>query len=448
MFKLTRTLPILISLLFFSAGATTAHAETTPAELPLDEIWLFTEIFGEIKSKYVDQVDDRELLHNAIEGMLSGLDPHSGYMDQENFKESRIDTEGKFGGLGIEVSMEDGFVLVVSPIDDTPAQRADIQAGDLIIRLDDQSIKGMNLYDAVKKMRGAPGTKIKLTIVRGRENPFDVTLTRAVIKITSVKSKLLEDRFGYIRITQFQTNTAASLHQALKRLDQEADNKVAGLILDLRNNPGGVLSGAVAVSDTFLTQGLIVSTRGRSKELDMQFSATAKDYSRGAPLVVLVNEGSASASEIVAGALQDHRRAVIMGRQTFGKGSVQTILPINNGALKITTARYYTPSGNSIQATGIKPDIVVENLNIVTKKEASPSINYLREEDLRGHLENENGSAKENTLESSEEEVNPTETLSSQFADPKIEDDYLLREALTLLKGLNILEKNTIKQAD
>lgn len=448
MFKLTRTLPILISLLFFSAGATTAHAETNPAELPLDEIWLFTEIFGEIKSKYVDQVDDRELLHNAIEGMLSGLDPHSGYMDQENFKESRIDTEGKFGGLGIEVSMEDGFVLVVSPIDDTPAQRADIQAGDLIIRLDNQSIKGMNLYDAVKKMRGAPGTKIKLTIVRGRENPFDVTLTRAVIKITSVKSKLLEDRFGYIRITQFQTNTAASLHQALKRLDQEADNKVAGLILDLRNNPGGVLSGAVAVSDTFLTQGLIVSTRGRSKELDMQFSATAKDYSRGAPLVVLVNEGSASASEIVAGALQDHRRAVIMGRQTFGKGSVQTILPINNGALKITTARYYTPSGNSIQATGIKPDIVVENLNIVTKKEASPSINYLREEDLRGHLENENGSAKENTFESSEEEVNPTETLSSQFADPKIEDDYLLREALTLLKGLNILEKNTIKQAD
>lgn len=449
MFNLTRTPLTLISLCLFWSATTTASADTNPAELPLEEIRLFTEIFGKIKSEYVDQVDDRELLQSAIEGMLSGLDPHSDYMDAENLHESRIDTEGKFGGLGIEVSMEDGFVLVVSPIDDTPAQRANIQAGDLIIRLDDQSIKGMSLNDAVKKMRGAPGTNIKLTIVRGTENPFEVTLTRAVIKITSVKSKLLEDQFGYIRITQFQTNTAESLHQALKRLNQEANNNIAGLILDLRNNPGGVLSGAVAVSDTFLTKGLIVSTQGRSKEVDMQFSATSKDYSRGAPLVVLVNEGSASASEIVAGALQDHGRAIIMGRPTFGKGSVQTILPMNNGAaLKITTARYYTPSGNSIQATGIKPDIVVQNLNITANEETS-SVNHLREQDLRGHLENENGlSTKEGGAINGGEGSTPSESLNSPFADPETENDYLLKEAITLLKGLSILNKNAIKLAN
>lgn len=391
--------------------------------LPLEELRVFSEIFGKVKTDYVEEVQDRQLLRDAIEGMLSGLDPHSAYLDPEAFKEVRIGTEGEFGGLGIEVTMENGFVKVVAPIDDTPAFHAGLKAGDLIIRLDDTPVKGMTLNDAVTMMRGKPGTKVKLTVVReGLSKPREFIVTRDVIKITSVKHRQLEAGYGYIRITQFQAGTAEGLRSALTELKKEHGGSLDGLVLDLRNNPGGVLNAAVAVSDTFLRDGVIVYTKGRVEDSALRFTATPTDYLDGAPMVVLVNGGSASASEIVAGALQDHRRAVIMGTKTFGKGSVQTILPMENGAaLKITTARYYTPKDRSIQATGIEPDVTVEDLQVSRRDEAQDEA--LREADLAGHLENENGDSPEG---------------ASEVDDP-IGDDYQLREALNLLKGVNIV---------
>ncbi|MCK4742553.1 MAG: S41 family peptidase [Sulfuriflexus sp.] len=394
--------------------------------LPLEDLRVFTEVFEKIKNDYVETRTDKELIEYAIGGMLSSLDPHSAFLNEEAFTELQVGTSGQFGGLGIEISLEDGFVKVVSPIDDTPAQRAGMKAGDLIIRLDDVTVKGMSLSDAVKVMRGEPGSDITLTVVReGEDKPLKITITRAIIKVTSVKSRSLEEGYGYVRITQFQSRTGDNLAEAISKLKDENKN-LKGLVLDLRNNPGGVLNAAVAVSDAFINKGLIVYTEGRTNDSDNKFHATTGDLINGVPLIVLVNGGSASASEIVAGALQDHQRAVILGTQSFGKGSVQTILPMNNGtAVKITTARYYTPNGRSIQAEGIVPDIKVEALKVAKREKA---IGRLKEADLSGHLSNGNGKKDKKKSKSKDKKEIP---LS--------EKDFQLYEALNLLKGMNIL---------
>ena len=401
------------------------QARDARAPLPLDELRTFTEVFSRIKSDYVEPVEDKKLLSDAVQGMLAGLDPHSSYLDAESFKDVRVETEGQFGGLGIEVTMENGFVKVVAPIEDTPAARADVRTGDLIIRIDEKAVKGMSLTEAVRRMRGKPGTEIVLTVVReGQPKPLRIALQRAVIKIQSVKHKLLEPGYGYVRITQFQAGTEKSLNEAVKKLRAENDGALRGVVLDLRNNPGGVLNSAVAVSDAFLDKGLIVYTDGRIADARLRFSATPGDILHGAPMVVLVNGGSASASEIVAGALQDHKRAVVMGTKTFGKGSVQTIVPVSNGsALKLTTARYYTPGGRSIQATGIVPDIVTEEAKL-TKSEAG---DRLKEADLARHLGNGE------TIPPKEEKKEEKKQPPRPFASP---DDYQLQEALNLLKGI------------
>jgi len=402
-----------------------AAAAAKGGNVPFEDLRVFAEVFGRIKSDYVERVPDKKLLEEAIQGMLNGLDPHSSYLNEEDYRELRVGTSGEFGGVGIEVGMEDGFLKVIAPIDDTPAARAGIKAGDTIIKLDDKTVKGMALDDAVKLMRGKPGTKIELTITReGREKPFDVTLERAVIKVVSVKGRLLEPGYLYIRLSQFQTHTAEDLIKTISRL--KGQGPVRGLILDLRNNPGGVLNAAVAVSDAFLETGLIVYTEGRVKDSQLRFQAAPDDVLDGAPMVVLVNGGSASASEIVAGALQDHKRAVVMGRQTFGKGSVQTIIPINERtALKLTTARYFTPNGRSIQADGIKPDIELAEVKVAKSGEGGAK---LRESDLGGHLANPNGST-------------PAKGDRKDDDRPLVEQDFELAEALNLLKGLSILQQ-------
>src|SRR5450759_1594865 len=369
--------------------------------LPIEELRAFTEVFGRIKSDYVESVDDKKLITQAISGMLAGLDPHSGYLDKEEFREMQVGTRGEFGGLGIEVGMEDGFVKVVSPIDDSPASRAGIKSGDLIVKVGDVFVKGMTLNDAVKQMRGRPDTPITLTIARkGEDKPLAFALKRAVIKIQSVKSKLLEPGYAYFRIAQFQGPTGETLANAIQTVFKQNQGPMKGLVLDLRNDPGGLLTGAVAVSAAFLPKNaLVVYTDGRTEDANMRLTASPENYlSTGAqdylstlpraikdvPMVVLVNGGSASASEIVAGALQDHRRAVIMGTQTFGKASVQTILPLGDGtAIKLTTARYYTPNGRSIQAKGIVPDIALDDGS------RSDTDLKVREADLSKHLIND-----------------------------------------------------------
>lgn len=416
------------------------------APLPLDEMRTFTEVFGKIKSDYVEPTEDSTLLENAIRGMLTGLDPHSSYLDAEAYRELQVGTTGEFGGLGIEVGMEDGFVKVISPIDDTPAQRAGVKAGDLIIRIDETPVKGLSLNEAVKLMRGKPGTDIVLQIMReGLEKPLKITVTRAIIKVNSVKTESLDKGFGYLRITQFQANTGEDMVQALSKLKKDNEGGLKGMILDLRNNPGGVLNAAVAVSDAFLEDGLIVYTEGRVNDSQMQFKATPNDILKGAPIIVLVNGGSASASEIVAGALQDHKRAIIMGSKTFGKGSVQTILPMQNGAaLKLTTARYFTPSGRSIQAEGINPDIALENVKVTAVE--SSGFDPIKEADLSRHLRND---------KQEEEAAPPKESKNGKDKDAKgskkdgdkpakislADRDYQLYEALNLLKGLYILQQ-------
>lgn len=405
------------------------HEGDAASALPLEDLRAFSEVFGKVKSDYVEPVEDDKLLEHAIKGMLSGLDPHSSYLNKEEFKEMRIGTDGKFGGLGIEVTMENGFVKVVSPIDDTPAQRAGIKSGDVIVRLDDTPVKGMTLNDAVKIMRGDPDTTILLTIVReGETAPLKIKVVRDIIRIQSVRGRLLESGYAYLRITQFQSATGTSLRKKLSELKKENDEPLVGIVLDLRNNPGGVLNASVSVADAFVTKGKIVYTEGRIKDSRLTFNASPNDIANGAPIVVLVNGGSASASEIVAGALQDHKRAIIMGTKTFGKGSVQTILPMNNGAaLKITTARYFTPSGRSIQAEGIEPDLIVEQLELSKKDE--PVVDRLREEDLRKHLDNGNG---DKNADKEDEE-------SKDGKDKALKTDYQLNEALNLLKGVNIV---------
>ncbi|HSS46953.1 MAG TPA: S41 family peptidase [Burkholderiales bacterium] len=427
------------------------------APLPVEELRAFTEVFGRIKNDYVEPVDDKKLITEAINGMLTGLDPHSAYLDADAFKELQVGTQGEFGGLGIEVGMEDGFVKVVSPIEDTPAYNAGLRSGDLIIKLDDTAVKGMTLNDAVKRMRGKPNTQITLTVVRkGESKPLVFTLTRAVIKVQSVKSKMFEPGYGYIRITQFQEHTGETLVKAINDLYKPGTLK--GLVLDLRNDPGGLLNSAVAVSAAFLQpNALVVYTEGRTDDAKMRLSAIPENYLRGnfkedylkklpaavksVPLVVLVNNGSASASEIVAGALQDHKRAIIMGTQSFGKGSVQTILPLgNNTAIKLTTARYYTPNGRSIQAKGIVPDIMVEEAT-VNGVEPGPR---LREADLERHLSND--------TQPEENPAPPKATPPKLNPKPKGEEgkvelpefggknDYQLNQAVNLLKGLQILQ--------
>ncbi len=395
---------VLIGVLVSLNFSAVAQKEATTAPLPIEELRAFTEVFGRVKSDYVEPVDDKKLITEAINGMLTGLDPHSAYLDQEAFKELQVGTQGEFGGLGIEVGMEDGFVKVVAPIDDSPAFRAGIKSGDLIVKLDETSVKGMTLNEAVKRMRGKPNTQITLTIVRkGETKPIVVTLTRSIIKIQSVKSKLLEPGYAYFRVTQFQEHTGETLARAVEKHFKENQGPMKGIVLDLRNDPGGLLNGAVAVSAAFLPPGaLVVYTDGRTEDSKMKLNASPEHYLRGrmkedyvrklpqevktVPMVVLVNGGSASASEIVAGALQDHKRAVIMGQQTFGKGSVQTILPLgNNTAIKLTTARYYTPNGRSIQAKGITPDIPLDDGS--TDRTAALK---LREADLTKHLTDNN----------------------------------------------------------
>jgi carboxyl-terminal processing protease len=423
--------------------------------LPVEELRAFTEVFGRIKNDYVEPVEDKKLITEAINGMLTGLDPHSAYLDTDAFKELQIGTQGEFGGLGIEVSMEDGFVKVISPIEDTPAFRAGIKPGDLIVKLDDTAVKGLSLTEAIKRMRGKPNTPITLTLMRkGETKPLVVSLMRAVIKIQSVKSKLVEPGYGYIRITQFQEQTGENLTKAIEKLFKESQVPMKGLVLDLRNDPGGLLNGAVAVSAAFLPEdSLVVYTDGRTEDAKMKLKASPEFYLRDTrndylkrlpaaiktvPMITLVNGGSASASEIVAGALQDHKRSIVMGTQTFGKGSVQTILPLgNNTAIKLTTARYYTPNGQSIQAKGITPDVLDES--------AKDEFERLREADLDRHLSNGNPEeikpkteakaapklTPKATKQESEEEKNKKRETPPEFGS---NEDVLLSQAISYFK--------------
>lgn len=423
--------------------------KSEPAQaLPLEELRTFTDVFTRIKRDYVETVDDKTLLEHAIRGMLAGLDPHSSYLDEEAYKDLQTSTSGEFGGLGIEVGMEDGFVKVIAPIDDTPAYRAGVKAGDLIIRLDETPVKGLSLNDAVKLMRGKPGSEIVLTIVREKEEkPLRISLKRDIIQVKSVKSRSLDKGYGYVRITQFQSHTGEDMVSAIETLIKENNKEnLNGLVLDLRNNPGGVLNAAVSVSDAFLEKGLIVYTEGRIEDSKLQFKATPRDVLNGAPMVVLINGGSASASEIVAGALQDHKRALIMGTQSFGKGSVQTILPLPSGtsAIKLTTARYYTPSGRSIQADGIKPDIQLELLKVADAEPAA--FGSIKESDLSGHLKN-------SQLDKEKDKDKDKAATSKVVAPPANKDDltpaalaktdYALYEALNMLRGMHIVKIST-----
>ncbi|MBX2868962.1 MAG: S41 family peptidase [Acidiferrobacterales bacterium] len=420
--------------------------EAKKEELPLEELQVLAEVFGKIKSGYVDEVTDVKLLRNAIKGMLTGLDPHSTFLEPEAFKEVRISTEGKFGGLGIEVTTEGGRIRIVAPIDGSPAADADLRSGDIVTRIDGKLV-GDDLRGAVDSMRGEPGTRIVLTILReGESKPLEVPLVRAVIKVASVRGELLEPGYGYARITSFQSSTASNLRGQIEKLVRENETELKGLVLDLRNNPGGVLNGAVEVSDLFLEDGVIVSTRGRGNKEVSSESARPGDVLKNSPLVVLVNGGSASASEIVAGALQDHKRAIIMGTRTFGKGSVQTVIPMNNGgALKLTTSRYYTPNERSIQALGIDPDIVI-NQTEVSQGGGRKSV---REVDLAGHLPNGNGE-EENPSASDVEEINidggeerpSSMQLSSGEGLQTV--DFQIREALNLLKGMSLVKSNLV----
>ncbi len=463
-----------------SAEEKSTEEETKP-RTPLETLRLFAEAYSRIKQNYVESVDDKELIEHAIRGMLEGLDPHSDFLMGDDYLDLKESTHGEFGGLGIEVGTENGFIKVIAPMDDTPAQKAGVKAGDLIIRLDEKPVKGMSLSEAVKLMRGKPGTELMLTILReGEEQPLQIKVVRDIIHVVSVKSRLLEGKFGYIRISNFQIATARNLLEKVEKLQQQAHGSLQGLILDLRNNPGGVLTAAVAVSDAFLDHGLIVYTEGRTADSKITYSATANDILNGAPIVVLVNEGSASASEIVAGALQDHRRAVLIGQQTFGKGSVQTVVPVMDGAaIKLTTARYYTPLGRSIQAEGIKPDIELAPVSIELSKKISA--HSIKEKDLSGHLENGNGEKeqhlkseesegegetaedpqsdddkqqdqdeekgkKQESPESSDSDSNDDSKSDDEKSDEKqvsqekvlISEDYALSEALNLLKGMSI----------
>jgi carboxyl-terminal processing protease len=404
--------------------ATPAVATTEEqGELPLRELRTFTDVFNQIRVGYVEEVDDKTLLEYAIRGMLNGLDPHSVYLSEEDFNDLQTSTSGEFSGLGLEVGMENGFVKVVSPIDGSPAAEAGLESGDIILKLGKKPVKGMNLGEAIEMMRGPKGTTIELTIAReGLSQPFKVVLTRDVIRVASVRKRWLEPGYAYLRIAQFQKDSGQDVQRALADLQGQAQMK--GLVLDLRNNPGGVLTASVEVADQFLDGGTVVYTEGRIDKSQTRYNATPDDSTRGAPMVVLINGGSASASEIVAGALQDHRRAVIMGTDSFGKGSVQTILPLSDDrAIKLTTALYFTPNGRSIQAQGIKPDIEVERARVTAFENLPPRVS---EDDLAGRLDNANGSDN-------------NKPRARRVNNELLRTDNQLYEALTLLKGLHIL---------
>lgn len=414
-----------------AAQQTTSEAPVLEA-LPLDDLRKFTDIFGKIKNDYVEEIDDATLLKYAIRGMLSGLDPHSAYLEPSAFSDLQENTSGTFGGVGIEVGMENGFVKVIAPIDDTPAEKGGILAGDLIIKLDETPVKGMSLDQAVDTMRGEAGTDITLTVVRvGEREPLEIKLTRAIIQVTSIKTLPIDHKYGYIRITQFQAQTGSDFAKGLEKLKKQTDG-LSGIIIDLRNNPGGVLNAAVEVADQLIDDGLIVYTEGRSKAAEISYTATKGDDAQDIPIIVLIDGGSASASEILAGALQDHNRAVIMGTQSFGKGSVQNVMAIDNEyGLKLTTARYFTPNGRSIQAQGITPDIEVNRAKLSDEKQS----NMFKEADLAGHLSNGN----KDTDQSKSHKPSDNETEMSQQKQ-MLAKDFQLQEALSLLKAIDILK--------
>ncbi|MEX2454862.1 MAG: S41 family peptidase [Rhodospirillaceae bacterium] len=414
----------------FAAGAVAGllalgspvHAQQQNSSETYRHLNLFGDVFERVRADYVEEISDEDLIEAAINGMLTSLDPHSSYLSPKNFQDMQVQTRGEFGGLGIEVTMENGFVKVVSPIDDTPAFRAGLQPGDYITHLDDEAVQGLTLAEAVEKMRGRVGSDLKLTIRREGREPFDVSVTRAVIKIQSVRSRMEGDDIGYLRITSFSEQTSEGIERAVARLEETSEGKIKGYVLDLRNNPGGLLDQSVKVSDAFLNQGEIVSTRSRRADEGQRFNAKAGDVAEGKPMVVLLKGGSASASEIVAGALQDHKRAIVLGTRSFGKGSVQTIIPLSgHGAIRLTTARYYTPSGRSIQAKGIDPDIIIEQ-GTFQKVEQPLS---RREENLRGRLENS---------ESQDDATGETR----ESADALEPEDYQLARAIDLLRGIAI----------
>ena len=424
----------------FNALSIAAPAENhnTVSREDLEE---FSNAFHIIKNNYVSPVTDKKLFEDAIRGMVAGLDPHSTYLDEEDLRDLKDQTTGEFSGLGMEVNMENGFLKVISPIDDTPAFKAGIKPGDLIVRLDETPIKGLTLRQSVNKMRGASGTKIKLTVIRkGESKPLLFTLTREIIHVQSVKSRLMEN-FGYVRITSFQTKTGHDLETAIADLKKKAGGNLRGLVLDLRNNPGGLLDSAIDVSDAFIPKnsaynGLIVYTKGRLPNTQFEARATSSDILRGAPIVVLINEGSASAAEIVAGALQDHKRAVLVGTKSFGKGSVQTVIPLDGKtAIKLTTALYYTPSGRSIQAEGIEPDVYVENMKVSTTNE-DKSLEDYKEANLAGHIANATLKGKNTARHPSAAEQEQTTEEEKDYTEKLATSDYQLNEALNVLKGL------------
>ena len=426
-FPLAFVVALLPAALFSPAAFPQEEEETVPEEvasteegqLPLDDLQLFVQIFDQIRNAYVEEIDDQELFEKAIEGMLGGLDPHSTYLTEESFEDLQESTSGEFGGLGIEVGTEGGFIKVIAPIDDTPADRAGLRTGDLIIKLDDQSVQGMSLADAIEKMRGEKGTSIRLTILReGAEAPFEVEIVRDTIQVRSVRSEILEEHFAYVRIAQFQAETGTQFRKEVKTL-LEQDKNLRGMIIDLRNNPGGLLPACLEVADALLDGGLIVYTEGRVPSANGEYRASPGDMTNGMPLVVLINNGSASASEIVAGAIQDNNRGIVIGTRSFGKGSVQTVLPLRDDkAIKLTTARYYTPSGNSIQAQGIIPDIKVEPAEIrIIEQRASIS-----EANLARHLTNDR-----RPEDNGKDADSPDENVAS---------DSQLYEALNILKGI------------
>ena len=416
------------------------------------QLTLFGDVFDKVRKFYVEDTKDDKLVESAINGMLTALDPHSSYLNNKAFDDMKAQTRGSFGGLGIEVTMENSLIKVVSPIDDTPAAKAGLKSGDLIVLIDDKPVMGMTLNDAVDKMRGKPGSKVKLTIRRGTQPSFDVTLTRDIITIKSVRSKMLDGKIGYLRVTTFNEQTDDGVNKAIKEFKKKTEGQLVGLVLDLRNNPGGLLDQAVSVSDDFLDRGEIVSTRGRNPADGQRFNAHAGDLVDGVPMVVLINEGSASASEIVAGALQDQHRAILLGMKSFGKGSVQTIIPLpGHGAMRLTTARYYTPSGRSIQAKGIEPDIQVEQAKI--EKPADSKI--IRESDLEGALKNPDN-AKEPTKAPTPKDVkkdkdakdkdgkeDPEKELDETGLPKDMTTDYQLSRAVDVIKGISLYSKKS-----
>ncbi|MBT5483641.1 MAG: S41 family peptidase [Gammaproteobacteria bacterium] len=413
--------------------------------LPLDEVRIFTEVLNRIRSAYVEPIDDKTLLENAIKGMLAGIDPHSTYLASDDYDQLQESTTGEFGGLGVEVGIEDGFIKVIAPMDGSPAAIAGVQAGDLIIKLDDTPAREVTLGDTVDLMRGEPGTDIVLTILReGVSDPFVITVTREIIQSRSVRSRVLEPGYAYIRVASFSVDTGTEVKDALKKLHEE--NALKGVVMDLRNNPGGVLQSSVGVVDAFITEGLIVYTEGRIDNSEMRFEASNEDPSQGVPLVVLINSGSASASEIVAGALQDHQRAIIMGTPSFGKGSVQTVLPLTNDrAIKLTTALYFTPNGRSIQAKGIVPDITVDRGQVTRIPDSL--ISY-READLTGHLENGNAADDSNEENATENEEAAVIAAETQEPPEVLVRDYQLNEAVNVLKGLNIIRPRIMAESE